>query len=124
MVWKGVIIEESLENNDIFDLVEVVGEAESFLGSEENKGVMHFKMIEVKDDKKEGFVDMAKKSIRSGWYIHICKDNKMVVIFKDRCFEFGENEKDKIEAAKKYGISVGIIPEQMEFENLIRNPYD
>ena len=56
--------------------------------------------------------------------MHICKDGMMIVIFRNKVFEFSEREKGKIAEAKNYGISIGILPEQMEIENLIRQPFD
>ena len=123
MVWKGVIVEESLENRDILDKVTEVGYAESFLEEEEDKGVMHFHQFEISDDKKDWFVETAKKCIQHGWYIHICKDGVMIVIFRDKSFEFSANEKEKTDAAINYGLSVGIIMDQMPFEELIKDPF-
>ena len=48
----------------------------------------------------------------------------MIIIFKDKIFEFTGDEKEKISDAKKYGISIGILPEQLEIEGLINNPFD
>lgn len=123
MVWKGVMIEESLENAEIFDMVLETGYEETLLEGEDEKGVMHFHQFEISDDKKDSFVSAAKKSIKQGWYLHICNGGKMVVIFKDRIFELAENETNKIEEARNYGLSVGIIREQMPFEEIIRDPF-
>lgn len=123
-MWKGVIIDESLDDTSLLDMVTEVGYLESLLEGEDEKGVMHFRQFEISDDKKDIFVNTAKKSIKQGWYIHICRDGTMIIIFKDRVFEFTESEKDKIKSAKDYGISMDILPEQLEIENLIRNPFD
>ena len=124
MVWKGVIIEESLEDASLLDMVTEVGYLESLLEGEDEKGTMHFHQFEISDDKKDGFISNAKNMIKQGWYIHICRDEKMIIVFKGKTFEFTEDEKDKIKAAKDYGISLGILPEQLEIESLIRNPFD
>jgi hypothetical protein len=47
----------------------------------------------------------------------------MIVVFKGKSFEFTKLQKDKIEQAKKYGMSIGIIEEQVQFQELIDNPY-
>lgn len=91
MVWRGVIIEESLVNKKLLKLANIVNTRESFLEKEENKGVMHFHCVEVEDSKKD--------------------------IFDGR-------EKKKLEAARNYALSIGIIEEQLPSEHLIRNPYD
>ena len=122
MTWRGVIIEESLDDPSLLNLVRIVNTKKSFLENEDEKGLLHFHHVEV--EKKDDFVEKAKKAIKQGWYMHICKDDKMIVIFRNRVFEFSEREKGKIAEAKNYGISIGILPEQMEIENLIRNPFD
>lgn len=121
-MWKGVIIEESLDDITLLDMVTEVGYLESLLEGDGRE--MHFHQFEIADDKKDQFVTAAKKSIKEGWYIHICRDGKMMIIFKDMAFEFTEDEKEEIQKAKEYGMSVGVLKDQLEIENLIRNPFD
>ncbi len=104
-------------------MITEVGYLESLLESEDGKGAMHFHQFEIADDKKIQFVTAAKNSIKQGWYIHICKDGIMTVVFRDKIFEFTEDEKDAIEAARTYGTSIGIIKDQMPFENMINDPF-
>ena len=123
MTWKGVIIEESLEDKEILKLFRIVGTRESYLESEEYKGTLKFHNIEVDDVRKEQFVNKAASSIKQGWYIHIVKGDMMIVIFKGKFFEFSEHDVVKIEEAKQYGLQIGIVSEQMDFESLIKNPF-
>lgn len=123
MVWKGVIIEESLEDKSLLDGVVQVGYEESFLEEEEDKGTMHFQHFEISDEKKDWFVNEAKRCLKHGWYIHVCKGGTMVVVFKEKSFEFGSSQKDVMEEARSYGLSVGVIREQMPFEELLKNPF-
>lgn len=122
MTWKGVIIEESLDDTSLMNLVRILKTEKTFLENENEKGLLHFHCVEV--EQKSEFVEKAKKSIKQGWYMHICKDDTMIVIFRNKTFEFSEHEKEKIADAKSYGISIGILPEQLEIENLIRHPFD
>jgi len=123
MVWKGVIIEESLEDKSLLKLARIVGTSSSTLEAEEEKGSLHFHKIEVDDAKKAEFVDKAKRSIKNSWYIHICRGETMVVIFKGKSFEFSSGQKDKLEQARSYGLSIGILEEQLPTERLIEDPY-
>lgn len=123
MVWKGVIIEESLEDKSLFDVVNMISSREETLNEEEERGTMHLRSFELEDDKKEEFVRKAEEMIKDKWYIHICKDGVMVVIFKGKSFEFTRDQKDVIEKAREYGKSIGILEAQMTFENLIDDPY-
>ena len=124
MVWKGVIIEESLEDKRLLDSVNVVVTKKSSLEEEKEKGFMKFHNIEVEDRKKDKFVQQACKSIKQGWYIHICSGDRMVVIFKGKSFELEEKEHSKLDEARKYGLPIGIIKEQLPSKDLIKNPYD
>ncbi len=45
------------------------------------------------------------------------------MIFKKKHFESSKDEKNKIKMAKDYGISIGILPEQMEIEPLFKDPF-
>ncbi len=123
MVWKGVIIEESLEDKSLFDVVNMISSREETLNEEEERGTMHLRSFKLEDDKKEEFVRKAEEMIKDRWYIHICKDGVMVVIFKGKSFEFTRDQKDVIEKAREYGKSIGILEAQMTFENLIDDPY-
>jgi len=122
MTWKGVIIEESMEDGSLLEMVTETGYSESLMEGEDD--VHHFHQFEISDEKKDAFVAAAKSLIKQGWYIHLCKDTTMTIIFKDKVFEFTDAEKDKIQKAKDYGVSIGILKEQLEIESLIRDPFD
>ncbi len=83
MAWKGVIIEESLDDKEILKLVKIVSTRKSFLEAEKKKGKMKFHNIEVNDEKKIEFVIKAELAIKQGWYMHIVKDDSIVIILRD-----------------------------------------
>ncbi len=120
MSWKGVIIEESLENKDLLKMVKIVNTKKSSLETEE--GILSFHRIEVNVSKKDEFVSKAKSAIKNVWYMHICKSGKMIVIFKNKSFEFTKDD-GNLEKARQYGLSIGIIRKRLGFEKLIENPY-
>ncbi|MBS3051235.1 MAG: hypothetical protein J4400_03730 [Candidatus Aenigmarchaeota archaeon] len=122
MVWRGVIIEESLNDKSILESVTEVGYSESFLEEEEEHAV-HFHQFEISDDKKGWFIGEVEKHLKHGFYAHICKESTIVVVFKGKSFEFNSSEKEKLETARNYGLSVGVIRDQMPFEELIRDPF-
>jgi hypothetical protein len=120
-MWKGVIIKESLENEKILDKIRIVRTRVTDL--EMQGGSYHFLYFELEDEYLESFLKEAKMTIKNKWYTHVCKDNEMIVIFSGKVFRFKESQADKLEDARNYGLSVGIIKEQMPFEEIIRNPY-
>jgi hypothetical protein len=120
-MWKGVIIKESLENEKILDIMKTV--KTRITGLENQGGRYHFLYFELNDENLENFIEEAKNTIKDKWYTHVCKGNEMIVIFSGKVFRFKESQTDKLEDARKYGLSIGIIKEQMPFEEIIKNPY-
>lgn len=120
-MWRGVIIKESLENEKLLDKIRIV--RTRITGLENQGGKYHFLYFELKDENLEDFLEEAKSTIKIKWYTHVCKDDEVIVVFSGKLFRFKEGENDKLEKARKYGLSIGIIKEQMPFEEIIRNPY-
>ncbi|VVB61621.1 Uncharacterised protein [uncultured archaeon] len=121
--WRGVIIEESLEDKSLLDIVRIVKTEKATLENEKEAGVLTFHKIEVSDAKKEEFLKRAQKAIKDRYYLHICRNGIAIVVYKNKVFEFSGNETEKITAARNYGISIGILREQLEFEALIDTPW-
>jgi hypothetical protein len=122
-VWKGVIIEESLENKEILEDVEVMSQKASKLESEEGKGTFHFDKVSVSDLVIEKVVRKAKKGIKQGWYMHLCKQDVMIVIYKDKSFRYIKGDKEGMKEIRSYGISIGINEAQLPDERLVENPW-
>ncbi|MBI2578226.1 MAG: hypothetical protein HYW26_00795 [Candidatus Aenigmarchaeota archaeon] len=84
---------------------------------------MPFHNIVVDVSRKNEFVRKAKNSLKKRWYIHICRNKEIVVIFRNKSFQFSKGD-ENLEQARKYGISQGIPEEQLGFEELIKKPFD
>ncbi|UCG95918.1 MAG: hypothetical protein JSV92_02655, partial [archaeon] len=84
MVWKGVIIEESLEDKSILNLVKIVNSEKMTLEDESERGILTFHQIKLEDDKKEKFLEEAISSIKDKFYLHICKNDFMIVVYKNK----------------------------------------
>jgi hypothetical protein len=121
MAWRGVILEESLEDKSLLKLAKIVHTKTERLEGENR--VMTFHKIEVEDKNKEEFINQAIKAIKNGFYIHIVKDKVMYVIFKYHMFKFSKGYPE-LETARNHGLSIGIPKEQMPFEHLIDDPWD
>jgi len=120
-MWKGVLIKESLDDDKILDEIRIV--RTRITGLENQGGRYHFLYFELGDESLENFIKEASKTIRNKWYMHVCNDNEMIVIFSGKIFRFKDKESSKMEEARSYGLSIGIIKEQMPFEELVKNPY-
>ena len=122
-MWKGVIIEESLEDKSLLSLVKIISSRQTTLENESERGVLTFHSVELKDSNLDEFIETAQKSIKDSFYIHICKDSEMIVIFRNKVFRFSSDNLEGLNEAREYGISVGVFKEQMPFEKLIGNPF-
>jgi hypothetical protein len=128
-IWQGVVLAESLEDTSLLKMAKIVGTKISKL--EKENRVMTFHNVEVRDAVLEKYVEKAKSTIKQGFYTHLCNpvrlrsglNAQMIVIFRNKIFRFGADDPQLIEA-REYGKKIGIIPEQMDFEKLIDNPFD
>ncbi len=120
MVWQGVIIKESLEDDSLFKLVKILKTKKSNLEGENN--VLTFHNVEIPDKDKDQFIEKAIKSLKYKFYLHLVKDKLVYVVFKDHIFKFSKGYPE-LETARNYGKSVGIPEEQMPFEYLITHPF-
>ena len=77
----------------------------------------------------EGDVDSLMRAVAGrlaspGGYFHVEKDRVIKVAYPGRVMEMSEDAPESIRAAREYGISIGIHPEQLCFERFIGNPFD
>ena len=123
MTFRGVIIEESLEDKSLLDMVDIASTAKEYLEDEANKGMMTLYKFFLDEKRKSQFIRKAMKAILNGWYMHFCGRGVMTVIFKDKSFHFTRRDTDKIKKAESYGQSIGIMPSQMNFAGMIDDPW-
>jgi hypothetical protein len=119
MVWRGIVLEESLEDKSLLRLTKIVKTKIAKLEGE--KRIMTFYEIEVEDEKKDEFIQKAIKSIKYGFYLHVVMDKVMYVVFKNHMYKFSPGFPE-LEMAREEGKKMGIPEEQMPFENLIEEP--
>ena len=103
--YKGVIIEESLDDNRIINNLEIVG----VKVSSELRWHLYTVLVSEKDIEELSYL------LKQGWYMHFWKDKKVIAIFKDKRFEFDYDRKDTLEPVIEYGLSIGIPKEQLDF---------
>lgn len=121
MVWQGVLLEESLEDREILGLAKIIGASTSKL--EEEERIMTFHKVEVEDEDKNRYLDIALHTIKQGFYTHLCKNGEMYVVYKGVVFNF-RKEDPNLRRAREHGKSLGIIEAQMPFEHLTDHPFD
>lgn len=122
MVWKGVIIGESLEDNSVLYMVKVLQTRKSDLKGEEEKGLWHFHSIDVADEDVDKFVEKTKTAIKKNWWIHIVNGDEMIVILKNWSMKHKKGNKKTLKQIRDYVAAQGIV--QLPSEEQINNPYD
>ncbi len=107
--YKGTIIEESLEDNIVLNDFDIIG----FKITDDAIFSERWHLYTVKVSKEE--IEKLSKMIKSGWYAHFWKDRNIIVVFKNKIFEFNYDDKSSWQPAIEYGLSVGIPKEQLDF---------
>ncbi len=122
-VWRGVLIEESLEDKGIMDNVRIVGMRTSLLESEEYKGVFHFHNLEVPSEQLDAVLNEMSRAIKAAWYFHLVGGDVMKVVFKDKIFTLKKGDSATLASIQRYGQAHGVHPDQLQLEGLFDNPY-
>jgi len=120
MNYKGVIIEESLEDKDILKDVKVL-ETKVEEVTEEHKTpwikqwTLH--TVEIPENQVKSIVEKISKALDSehDWYADFKNDTHHYIIFRNKVFFVDRQSKEQYDEAKKYGISLGIPEYQVDF---------
>ncbi len=107
--YKGVIVEESLEDNRILNDLKII----DFRISKEENPADRWHLYTVQVSKEE--IDRLSKNIKPKWYMHFWKGRNVIAIFKDKKFEFNFDDKSTWKPVVEYGLSLGIPKEQLDF---------
>ena len=107
--FKGIIIEESLTDNRILNELEI----EEFKITKEENPSERWHMYTVKVSKQD--IENLSKNIKDKWYMHFWKGREVIAIFKDKQFKFNFDNKKEWAPVVDYGISIGILKEQLDF---------
>lgn len=121
-MFKGVIIEESLEDKRVLKKVKVVGtEVEKVTEEHKTPWIKQWTMhtVEIPDEKAEGIAQEIAKSLDSkhAWYADFKNETHHYIIFRGRVFYIDRTSKEQYDEAKKYGISLGIPSYQVDFHS-------
>ncbi len=122
-MWQGVIIEESLKDKSLLEMVKIIKTSEANLESETGRGVFHFHQYELDDAKEGEFIAKAKQAIKPGFYLHLVKDDILLVVMVGVVMTASRGKDEEFKAIRDEAIKVGIHPDQLPLEQLIDNPF-
>ena len=107
--YKGVIVEESLEDNRLINDLKIV----SFRISQDENPADRWHLYTVLISDAE--IENLSHKIKTGWYAHFWQDRDIRVIFRNKTFKFNYDDKSTWKPAVDYGLKLGIPKEQLDF---------
>jgi hypothetical protein len=116
----GVIIEESLENKDILKKVRIFRtRIENVTKKHKTYWVKQWTLhdVEIFGNEAESIAKELSRLLdsRHAWYADFKNDSYHYIIFRNKVFLINRNSKEQYDAAKKYGMSLGIPEYQVDF---------
>ena len=119
MNYKGVIIEESLENKDVLKDVTILSTKVEQVTEEHH--TPHLKQwtlhtVEVSEDRGEEVAEKLSKVLETNhghWYADFRNDKFHYIIFRNRVFYVDRKNKEQYDEAERYGASLGIPEHQL-----------
>ncbi len=108
--YKGTIVEESLEDNRILNDLNII----DFRISKDENPADRWHLYTVIVTREE--IRKISQYIKYGkWYMHFWNGNDVIVVFKDKIFEFKHDKKETWKDAFDHGVALGIPEEQLDF---------
>ena len=125
MNYKGVIIEESLENKDVFDEVVILGtKVESVIEKHKTPWLKQWTLhtVEITEDHADEIAKKISNSLVSehSWYADFKNNEFHYIIFRGKIFKVNRSRSEEYKEVVRYGISLGIPDYQLDFSPAIK----
>lgn len=120
MDYKGVIIEESLENKDILKDIKISEtNVEEVVEEHKTPWIKQWTLhtVEIPENQVVSVAEKISKALDSehNWYADFKNDTHHYIIFRDEVFYIDRKSEKQYDEAKRYGISLGIPDYQVDF---------
>ncbi len=118
--FKGIIIEESLENKDILQKIKIVKtNIEKVTEEHETPWIKQWTLhdVEISENEVDEIAEEISKCLDSkdDWYSDFKNDHFHYIIFRNKIFKIDKLKPEGYEKVVKYGISLGIPNHQLDF---------
>ena len=125
MNYKGIIIEESLENKDILKNINILStEVEPVIEQHKTSYLKQWTLhtVEILENQADDVAEEISKALESehSWYADFKNEIIHYIIFRNKIFKIDGISKEQYDKAKEYGISLGIPPYQVDFHPEIK----
>jgi hypothetical protein len=124
--YRGVIIEESLENKEILKKVQILetkveNVTEKHKTSWLKQWTLH--IVIIPEEKAKNVANEISKSLdkKHNWYADYRNKTHHYIIFRNKVFYVNRNNIEEYNKAKEYGISLGIPEYQVDFHPDIKD---
>lgn len=118
--YKGVIIEESLEDKSILKDIRILStKVEKVTEEHRTPWITQWTLhtVEIPEEKVKGIAEKISKSLDSehAWYADFKNNTRHYIVFRDKVFFVDRQSKEQYDEAKQFGISLGIPEYQVNF---------
>jgi len=125
MDYKGIIIEESLSDKGILQKVKILNtEVEPVTAEHQTPWLKQWTMhtVEIPEVEADSVAEAISQALESehNWYADFKNDKYHYIVYRAKVFKVDRQQPDLYQAAKEYGISLGIPEYQVDFSPQIK----
>ncbi|MBI5356266.1 hypothetical protein HZB78_01485 [Candidatus Collierbacteria bacterium] len=119
MIFKGVIIEESLDDKSVLGKVKIIEtKVESITPEHKTPWLKQWTLhtVEIPEEKSDEIAQLISKSLDSkhtSWYADYKNESYHYITYTDKIFKVDLQNPVLYKAAKEYGFSIGIPEYQL-----------
>ncbi len=122
--YRGIIIEESLENKDVLKKVKIVStKVEKVTDEHKTPWISQWTLhtVEVSESEARAVAEEVSKALDRlhNWYADYKNETHHYIIFRDKVFCVDRTSKEQYDEAKRYGILLGIPEYQLDFHPVV-----
>jgi hypothetical protein len=123
--FKGVIIEESLENKELLSRIKIIStEIEQVTEEHKTPWIKQWTLhnVEISENQAEEIANKLSLALDSqhNWYADFKNEKIHFIVFRNKVFKIDRTDKEQYDEATKYGISIGIPDYQVDFSPHIK----
>ena len=120
MSYKGIIIEESLEDKSVLKDIKILStKVEEVTKEHQTPWLKQWTLhtVKIMESKAEQIAEKISEALDSehNWYADFKNETFHFIIFKNKVFKVDKKKKEQYEEVVKYGISLGIPSYQLDF---------
>ena len=109
MIYRGILIEESLNDNRILNNMVIL--KMHITSQEEKNDRWHLFEVEI----EEKYIENVSKEIFQGWYAHFWHGTDVIAVFFNKIIKFNYLDKNTWKNVIEYGKKLNIPEKQLDF---------